>query len=95
MPVRYTVLMVAMHFGFLLIPFIGLIVVAAFVFLVVMVARAATSPPMPPMPMAPPASARETPLEILARRFASGEITADEYQKARDLLQGGSRPASS
>jgi uncharacterized membrane protein len=34
-------------------------------------------------------SQRETPLEILARRFASGEITAAEYQKARDLLGGG------
>jgi uncharacterized membrane protein len=37
----------------------------------------------------PPQAARETPLEILARRFASGEITPDEYQKARDLLAGG------
>jgi len=32
---------------------------------------------------------RETPLEILARRFASGEITAEEYERARDLLGGG------
>jgi len=39
----------------------------------------------------PPQSARETPLEIVARRFASGEITAEEYQKARDLLQGGGK----
>ena len=29
-----------------------------------------------------------TPLEILDRRFASGELSAEEYQKARDLLQG-------
>ncbi len=36
----------------------------------------------------PPAGTRETPLEILDRRFASGGISADEYQKARDLLQG-------
>lgn len=36
----------------------------------------------------PPAGARETPLEILDRRFASGEISADEYRQARDLLQG-------
>ena len=35
----------------------------------------------------------ETPADILARRFASGEITAEEYQKARDLLQGG-RPTA-
>ncbi|TME57719.1 MAG: hypothetical protein E6I58_04845 [Chloroflexi bacterium] len=34
---------------------------------------------------------RETPLEILARRFASGEITAEEYERVRDLLQGGGK----
>ena len=26
-------------------------------------------------------------LDILARRFASGEISAEDYQKARDLLR--------
>ena len=41
-------------------------------------------------PVAPPA--RETPLEILARRFASGEISAEEYQRAMDLLRGGGKP---
>jgi uncharacterized membrane protein len=30
----------------------------------------------------------EAPLDILARRFAAGEITAEEFQKARDLLRG-------
>jgi len=30
----------------------------------------------------------ETPLETLARRFALGEMSAEEYQKARDLLRG-------
>jgi uncharacterized membrane protein len=39
----------------------------------------------------PAAVSRETPLEILARRFASGEISAEEYQRARDLLQGGGK----
>jgi putative membrane protein len=39
---------------------------------------------------APPSQTpRENPLEILARRFASGEINAEEYQRARDLLGGG------
>jgi uncharacterized membrane protein len=33
----------------------------------------------------------EGPLDILARRFASGEITAEEYQRARDLLGGGGK----
>jgi len=36
-----------------------------------------------------PATA-ETPLDILARRFASGEINADEYERSRDLLRGDS-----
>jgi uncharacterized membrane protein len=34
-----------------------------------------------------PATA-ETPLEILARRFASGEISAEEYEGSRKLLRG-------
>ena len=34
-----------------------------------------------------PATA-ETPLDILARRFASGEITAEEYESSRNLLRG-------
>jgi uncharacterized membrane protein len=37
-------------------------------------------------------SQRETPLDILARRFASGEITAEEYERGRDLLGGGGKP---
>jgi len=44
-----------------------------------------TFPPSPPAPNPP----SETPLDILARRFAKGEITAEEYQKGRDLLSGG------
>jgi len=36
-------------------------------------------------------SARETPQEILARRFAAGEITAEEFERARDLLGGGGK----
>jgi uncharacterized membrane protein len=30
----------------------------------------------------------ETPLDTLARRFARGEITAEEYERSRDLLRG-------
>ena len=29
-----------------------------------------------------------TPLETLAHRFARGEITAEEYERSRDLLRG-------
>jgi putative membrane protein len=31
---------------------------------------------------------RESPLEMLDRRFASGEITAEEYRERRSVLQG-------
>lgn len=34
---------------------------------------------------------RETPQEILDRRFASGEIDAEEYTRARDHLAGRDR----
>ena len=32
------------------------------------------------------------PLDILARRFAAGEISAEEYQRARDILRGEEPP---
>ncbi|MEP7282773.1 MAG: SHOCT domain-containing protein [Rubrivivax sp.] len=32
----------------------------------------------------------ESPLEVLQRRLANGEITPDEYQKRKALLDGGS-----
>jgi uncharacterized membrane protein len=35
------------------------------------------------------APSHETPLDILARRFAAGEIDAEEYKRSRDLLTGG------
>ena len=35
-------------------------------------------------------TAAESPQDILARRFASGEINAEEFQHARDLLRGDS-----
>jgi hypothetical protein len=44
-------------------------------------------PPPPPSSPGPPAPPRESPLDILARRFASGEISAEEFEKARDLLK--------
>lgn len=39
------------------------------------------------------ASRRETPLEVLDRRFAAGEISADEYKERRAVLIGGARPS--
>jgi putative membrane protein len=35
----------------------------------------------------------ETPEDILARRFASGEISAEEFQRSRDLLRGNPPPS--
>jgi uncharacterized membrane protein len=35
-------------------------------------------------------TAVESPLDTLARRLALGEITADEYERSRDLLRGDS-----
>ncbi|MEA2655520.1 MAG: hypothetical protein QOI23_885 [Chloroflexota bacterium] len=34
-------------------------------------------------------TAVESPQDILARRFAMGEISAEEFTRARDLLRGG------
>ena len=35
------------------------------------------------------AERRETPLEILDRRFAEGDITADEYHDRREVMTSG------
>ena len=60
-----------------------LLVLAGAALLIVWAARA--------MPMFRPATAApagtESPLDILARRFAAGEITAEDYEKARKVLQ--------
>ena len=80
-----------------LVPLFVVFVVGA-VALIVWAVRASGRPVYsvgpPPMqavaPSAPPAG-RETPLDILARRFASGEITEEEYRRARDLLGGGGK----
>jgi uncharacterized membrane protein len=34
----------------------------------------------------------ESPLDILARRFASGSINAEEYQRAREVLAEAPKP---
>jgi uncharacterized membrane protein len=84
------------HLIYPLLLFGFLVVIAVVIAVVVLAVQAAARSPYPagapPLQIgtAPP-QARETPLEILARRFASGEITADDYQKARDLLDGGGK----
>ena len=82
------------HSAFALLFFV---VPLVFVGLIALVVWAVTRPspqtasmaPYGPPPAAMPS--RESPLDILARRFAAGEISADEYQKARDLMKGDSK----
>lgn len=84
-----------MPFGFHFIWMLGAFVIFAVgvTALIIWAVRSSSRPAYPvgpqpmqgAMPLAPP---RETPLEILARRFASGEITAEEYERGRDLLGG-------
>ena len=82
-------------FGMGLFGLMWLIVPVLVVLLIVWAVQQSRPMHAPPPPGQPPAMpARETPLDILARRFASGEITAEEYQKARDLLQGGGSAGS-
>ena len=85
--------MLGSHLFFVMGFFVSVAVVIAVIVLAIYLStRTAYPTGAPPMQMgsAPP-PARETPLEILARRFASGEITAEEYRRARDLLGGGGK----
>ena len=76
--------MVAMHVGWLFFMAIfWLMVLAGVAVLAVWFVRS-----RPISPTTHPA-VRETPLDILSRRFAAGEIGADEYKRSRDLLGGG------
>ena len=68
----------ALHAGFLFVGAIFSLVVVGGVVLLVFFA-------MRDRPVLP----GETPLQILDRRFAAGEISAEEYKQARDLLTGG------
>ena len=65
--------------------FVSLLFLAAIIILVFFVIRALTGSASTRKPVTT-APGAETPLQILARRFAAGEITLEEYQKARDVL---------
>ncbi|HVC76739.1 MAG TPA: SHOCT domain-containing protein [Candidatus Micrarchaeaceae archaeon] len=71
----------ALHSGYLFVGTIFLVVVVGGIVLLALFAMRGR----PLSPGLPPAIG-ETPRQILDRRFAAGEITAEEYQKARDLL---------
>ncbi len=81
-----------MHFGFfpfgLMNMFGSLLLLAGLVVLAVWAFRAIQGPARMTANPAP----AETPLDILARRLASGEISTDEFQRARDVLAGAPPP---
>ncbi len=69
-----------------------LLVVAGAVLLVIWAVRAFPGRPLLGGAVAPlQPVAVESPLDTLARRFALGEITADEFEHARALLRGESQ----
>jgi uncharacterized membrane protein len=69
--------------------FFWLVVAGGVALLIVWAIQASGRRTYPAVPTSGPAPQHETPLDILARRFASGEITAEEYERGRDLLGGG------
>lgn len=71
--------MIGMHFAWLGALFFILLVVVAFIVGVVLLATRSQGRPLQ--------AGHEAPLDVLARRFAAGEISAEDYQKARDLLK--------
>ncbi len=72
----------------------GLLLLVGFVLLMIWLVRTMVGPHgMRWSSVAPPSAPPvESPLDILARRFASGAITAEEYQKARDVLAEAPKP---
>ena len=66
--------------------FVAVVVIGAIALVIALVVSRSQSPALvahPPM--------GETPVQILDRRFASGEIDAEEYKRARDLIGGGGK----
>lgn len=80
---------IVQHAGFALFGLLWLAVPVAVIVLVVWALTRQRPTPPPYSTYGPtPGPPQPSPLDILQRRFASGEISADEYQKARDLLKG-------
>jgi putative membrane protein len=72
------------HLGLMvLVAVFWLMVLAGVALLVVWFMRTRPQSPTAQVPI------RETPLQILDRRFAAGEIDAEDYKRSRDLLGGG------
>jgi len=72
----------------------GLLLLVGFVLLIIWLVRTMAGPRAMhwTAPAATPPPPVESPKDILARRFASGAITAEEYQKARDVLAEAPKP---
>ena len=71
----------------------GLLFLAGFILLIVWLIRAVSGSNswrrgFTSTAVAPP----QSPLDILSRRFAAGEITAEEFQSARDVLREVPKP---
>lgn len=66
----------------MLMPVVWLVLIGAVVWAVVWMARDHSDRREP----GPPRRERETPLEILDRRYAMGEVDTEEYLRARDHL---------
>lgn len=65
----------------------GVLFFVGLVLLIVWFVRAMVGPnSMRHLYSSPPVAGPESPLDILRRRFAAGEISAEDFQKARDLL---------
>ncbi len=69
----------------------GMLIPLAVILLVVWAVWASTthrasSTGGPPVP-APPAARGEAPIDVLKRRLAAGEITPDEFDRMRKLLE--------
>ena len=76
-------------FGMFSALFTVLLLIAVFVLFMAWLVRALSGPPTSRAagPVGPPPPQPGTPLDILARRFAAGEISAEDYRSMRDVLQ--------
>jgi uncharacterized membrane protein len=71
----------------------GLVLLASFILLIVWLIRALSGSNSWRQGFAvSPVPTPQSPLDILSRRFAAGEITAEEFQSARDVLREASKP---
>jgi uncharacterized membrane protein len=75
--------------------FPGLLVILVVILLVVWAVQASVSrgpsstggPAGGPPGVMPPAAGREAPIDILKRRLAAGEITPEDFERMRKLLE--------